>query len=68
MKSKTLFTCEICNTDYAEKETAKKCEKSHITEVNGSKMFFKPINMGCGSYPYKIEVEFSDGKKITYRV
>lgn len=68
MKSKTLYTCEICHTDYADKETAKKCEKSHIVEVKKSKMFFKPIHMGCGAYPYKIEVEFTDGHKIQYRI
>ena len=68
MKAKTLYTCEICHTDYADRETAKKCEKSHITEVKESKMFFKPIHMGCGSYPYKIEVEFADGHKLHYRL
>lgn len=29
MKEKKLHTCEICNTDYADKEEAIKCEKNH---------------------------------------
>ena len=27
MKEKKLYTCEICNTDYTDKEKAKQCEK-----------------------------------------
>ena len=26
MKQKTLYTCEYCNTDYADKEKALECE------------------------------------------
>lgn len=28
MIKKTLYTCQICNTDYADKEKAIACEKS----------------------------------------
>lgn len=27
MREKKLYTCEICNTDYADKEKARQCEK-----------------------------------------
>lgn len=36
MKEKKLYTCEICNTDYADKEKAKQCEKGHIKQVINS--------------------------------
>lgn len=29
MKEKTLYTCEICHTDYARKIDAEKCEANH---------------------------------------
>ena len=29
MKTRTLYTCEICHTDYADKEKTKACEKGH---------------------------------------
>lgn len=29
VKEKKLYTCEICNTDYANKEKAKQCEERH---------------------------------------
>lgn len=28
MRGKKLYTCEICNTDYADKEKARQCEKN----------------------------------------
>ena len=31
MIKKTLYTCQICNTDYADKEKAIACEKGHKT-------------------------------------
>ena len=29
MVTKTLYTCQFCNTDYADKEKAIECEKNH---------------------------------------
>ena len=29
MVKKTLYTCQFCNTDYADKEKAMECEKNH---------------------------------------
>ena len=29
MKEKTLYTCQICNTDYSNKADALDCEKNH---------------------------------------
>ncbi len=29
MVTKTLYTCQFCNTDYADKEKAMECEKNH---------------------------------------
>ena len=29
MTEKKLYTCDICKTDYADKEKAKDCEKNH---------------------------------------
>lgn len=29
MTEKKLYTCDICKTDYADKEKAKQCEKNH---------------------------------------
>ena len=29
MITKTLYTCQFCNTDYRKKEQAMECEKNH---------------------------------------
>ncbi len=29
MITKTLYTCQFCNTDYTKKEKAMECEKNH---------------------------------------
>lgn len=29
MTEKKLYTCDVCKTDYADKEKAKQCEKNH---------------------------------------
>lgn len=29
MTEKRLYTCDVCHTDYANKEDAKRCEKQH---------------------------------------
>lgn len=63
MTEKKLYTCDICHTDYANKEDAKKCEKEH-TVSTGIKDFRYNAHK---TYPHKIEVKFTDGKTIWYR-
>lgn len=63
MKIKTLYTCEICRTDFAEKKEAEKCEKEHVNP----KMIYDFRVQAHGKYPTKIEVEFADGSKHWYR-
>ena len=63
MKKKTLYTCEICHTDYAEESEAKQCEKEH-EQIKGIKNF--RVN-AHEKYPCKIEVQFKDGKTCWYK-
>lgn len=59
MITKTLYTCQICNTDYADKEKAKTCEKNHKKLEDamfiGEYKSQKSIVDGC---PVKIKVKF----------
>lgn len=63
MTEKKLYTCDICGTDYADKEKAKQCEKEH-TKMNGISDFRFHAHM---KYPFKIEVAFADGTKRWYK-
>lgn len=56
MTKKELYTCDVCHTDYANKEDAKKCEKEHLNcvEITDTRIH---AHM---KYPFKIAVKFSD--------
>lgn len=61
MKEKKLYTCEICNTDYAEKEAAVKCEKNHkLLEKAVIVGEYKPMGMHPNGKPHKIRVKFPE--------
>lgn len=63
MTSKTLYTCDLCNTDYSNKEDAKKCENEHIRceEISDFRIHAHQ------KYPHKIEICFEDGTRHWYR-
>lgn len=63
MTEKKLYTCDVCHTDYANKEDAIKCEKEHfkITKIKDSR--YQPHI----KYPNKIEISFEDGTTKWYR-
>lgn len=62
MKTRTLYTCEICHTDYANKEKAKDCEKGHKLLANSNEIVcdYKPIGQIPDGAPVKIRVKFGD--------
>lgn len=69
MREKRLYTCEICNTDYADKEKAKDCEKNHkLLEKATIVGDYKSIGMFPDGEPYKIRVKFPGTNKwIEYK-
>lgn len=69
MIKKILYTCQICNTDYADKEKAIACEKSHKT-LEGATFVgeYKPKGMVGDGYPIKIRVKSKDSDKwVVYK-
>ena len=69
MIKKTLYTCQICNTDYADKEKAIACEKSHKT-LEGATFAgeYKPKGMIGDGCPVKIRVKFKGSDKwVVYK-
>lgn len=63
MREKKLYTCEICNTDYAEKTDAVKCEKNHqLLEKATIVGEYKPITIFPNGEPHKIRVKFPNSK------
>lgn len=66
MKEVKHYICELCNTEYSDKNKAQECEKNHkkYTEIVGAKYLSKGQDLK--GYPVKIDVKFSDGEIITY--
>lgn len=59
MKEKKLYTCDVCNTDYADKQKAIACEKNHkLLEKATIIGVYKPIGQYPSGEPYKIRVKF----------
>lgn len=70
MKEKKLYVCEICNTEYADKERAKACERKHhlISETTEFSAVYKPISVMPDGAPIKIHVKFENSDKwIEYK-
>lgn len=65
MKSKTLYTCEICHTDYADKEKAERCEKNH-KRLDKAKFtgYYLSITQDATGAPNRIYVRFPDSDKV----
>ena len=71
MKVKTLYTCEICHTDYTDKQQATQCEKSHFTDltiVDKRYVAVKvPVRYGTEGFPITITVKNKNGDTVIYK-
>lgn len=65
MKIRTLYSCELCHTDYADEKKAVECEKSHkkIKKVLTDKSKYHSM----GDYPDTVRVIFADGSEMLYK-
>lgn len=67
MITKTLYTCQFCNTNYADKEKAIACEKNHKTLDKATIMGeYKSKNSTPDGCPVKIKVKFRNLKNVLY--
>ena len=59
MKQKVLYTCEVCHTDYADREKAMECEENHkLLEKATIIGEYNPIGVDRSGAPKKIRVKF----------
>lgn len=63
MKSKVLYTCEYCHTDYTSEKSARECEDYHRKglKIVSAKYEWK------GAMPVSITVVDNDGFRATYK-
>lgn len=67
MKTKTLYTCEHCRTDYNSKQKAKNCETTHKTELHIADMRFLPFSVDSKGFPVSITVRDDKGNEVIYK-
>ena len=67
MKEVKHYVCDICHTEYNDKNKCKQCEEHHckVKEFKGARYIsFDGNNKGC---PVSIDVLMEDGKTITFK-
>lgn len=61
------YKCEVCGTEYNDKEKAKKCEMSHKLVVAIQQKHYVSHSVDSTGYPVKLSVKMTDGKTVTYK-
>ena len=67
MKEVKHYICEICGTEYKEKNSATICEKGHCCPVKIDNCRYIPIKNYAKGYPIEITVKMSDGSIQKYK-
>lgn len=67
MKKIELYACEVCGTQYAERQRCKECEGSHKKPLEIVGANYLSLGQNGKGYPHKIRVKMSDGQLVEYR-
>lgn len=67
MKKVQHYICELCGTEYNEKEKCERCEKGHKRPTGIVGANFTPITSDGSGYPAKVHILMNNGETITYK-
>ena len=67
MKTKTLYTCEFCHTDYADKADAEACAANHTKKLKIVDMRSLPYKCDKSGFPVTITVSDDKGNTRIYK-
>jgi len=69
VKIKTMYTCEVCGTNYEDKNRAEGCEKSHkIVEIEKAEYLpYTSRDNDFKGFPLRIWVRAKDGTCAVYK-
>nr|DAS60465.1 MAG TPA: C2H2 type zinc-finger protein [Caudoviricetes sp.] len=68
MKELKLYQCELCKTQYADKEEAKRCEQYHVRGLEIDCCSYRGMNETSEKFPVKIWVKSKNGEERMYRL
>lgn len=67
MKEVKHYICELCGTEYKDKESAQRCEKCHKKPIAIIRQRYVSQSQNGAGYPVTLEVQMSDGTFHTYK-
>lgn len=63
MIEKKFYECEVCHTNFSDKEKAKECEKGHVKIDKISDVRYS----AHGKYANKLLIRFEDGHELWFK-
>ena len=66
MKEIQLYQCEFCNTQYASKQDAEECEKSHKIIKQVTSLKYRNMKSNPDGYPDSIWITFNNNESVRY--
>lgn len=68
MKKMALYVCEVCGTQYSDKEKCVQCEKQHRQKLTIVGARYLPFTQDQSGMPVSITITNDvDGKSYTYK-
>lgn len=67
MKEVKHYICEVCGTEYNDKNKAQKCEKGHCKPLGIVKCRYLKLENNLKGYPFQIIIKMADGTEQAYR-
>lgn len=67
MKKVEHYICEVCGTEYNDKNRCEICEKGHKKPIKILTSKYQPITNNALGIPSTIVIEFENGSKFEYK-
>lgn len=67
MKELTYYQCEVCGTQFNDKEKAKECERSHRKIIRTISAKYRPYTSSKDGIPDSVILRFDDGSETRYK-
>ena len=67
MKEIKHYICDICDTEYKDKNSCQRCKKSHIKRLEIVRARYVSINNNAKGYPMSVEIKMPNGEIIRYK-
>lgn len=67
MRTVEHYICEVCGTEYKDKNVCKNCESGHHKPLEISGCHWVSMKNNGRGYPTQIHIKMNNGETITYK-